>query len=239
MSRRYLFLAVMAAAAVASVARAYAGPEGDKPTLIVLRPAAAPVPALKYQLLPERRSLVAGNAALFYHRATEMSMQQQAADARGDKLTTGSLQSGTMIADWVTGPIASIPRDRVRRLLEANRNSLHEIELGARRRTCEWGFEQREETVDLLIEEIQQMRSLIWLVSLRARMAVLEGNIDGAMHWIQVGFARARHVSEGPLIIQSLVGVHVCQIMCRPLEDLIQAPVRQTFSGHWHTGRAR
>ncbi len=82
MSRRYLFLAVMAAAAVASDARAYAGPEGDKPTLIVLRPAAAPVPALKYQLLPERRSLVAGNAALFYHRATEMSMQQQARDAQ-------------------------------------------------------------------------------------------------------------------------------------------------------------
>ncbi len=129
-----------------------------------------------------------------------------------------------MIADWVNGSLSSIPRERVKRLLEANRNSLHEIELGARRRTCEWGFEQREETVDLLIEEIQQMRSLIWLVSLRARMAVLEGNIDGAMHWIQVGFAVGRHVSEGPLIIQALVGVHVCQIMCRPLEDLIQAP---------------
>ena len=130
MSRRDLFMGFMAVAAMASVTRVYAGPEGDKPTQIVLRPAAAPVPALKYQLLPERRSLEAGNAAIFYHRAIEMSMQQQAREARGDKAPDVSLKQGNTIADWVTGPIASIPRDRVKRLLEANRNSLREIELG-------------------------------------------------------------------------------------------------------------
>ena len=215
MSRRYVFLGFMAVAAIASVPRLYAGPEADKPTQIVLRPTAAPVPALKYQLLPERRSLVTGNAALFYHRAIEMSMQQQAREARGEKGADAGVKQTNNITDWVTGPIASIPRDRAKRLLDANRNSLREIEVGAQRRSCDWGFEQREEAVDLLIEEIQQIRSLVWLVSLRARMAVLEGKNDEALHWIQVGFAVGRHVSEGPLIIQALVGVHVCQIMCR------------------------
>ncbi len=224
MRRHYLFLGFMAVAAMASVTRVNAGPDGDKPTQIVLRPALAPVPALKYQLLPERRSLVAGNAALFYHRAIEMLIQRQARETPGEKAEDATLNGGKTIVEWVTGPLSSIPRDRVKRLLEANRNSLREIEMGARRQTCDWGFEQREETVDLLIEEIQQMRSLIWLVSLRARLAILEGNLDEAMHWIQAGFAVARHVSEGPLIIQALIGVHLCQVMCRPLEDLIQAP---------------
>ena len=39
---------------------------------IMLRPAAEPIPALKYRLLPERGALVPGNAAVFYHRAIEM-----------------------------------------------------------------------------------------------------------------------------------------------------------------------
>ena len=60
------------------VARVPAQEEAAKPTQIVLRPAAAPVPALKYQLLPERRTLVPGNAAIFYHRAIELMLEQYA-----------------------------------------------------------------------------------------------------------------------------------------------------------------
>jgi hypothetical protein len=76
----------------------------------------------------------------------------------------------------------------------------------------------------LLLEEIQQMRTLARLVALRARVAMLEGRFDDAFHWIQTGFAMARHASEGPLLIQSLVGAHITRLISRPLEDLIQAP---------------
>ena len=73
MSRRSVFLAWLAVAALASPSCAQGQERAAKPTQIVLRPAAEPVPALKYQLLPERRTLVPGNAAIFYHRAVEMS----------------------------------------------------------------------------------------------------------------------------------------------------------------------
>ena len=49
---------------------------------IVLRPAAEPIPALKYRLLPERSSLVPGNAAVFYHRAIEM-LEEAMAERHG------------------------------------------------------------------------------------------------------------------------------------------------------------
>jgi hypothetical protein len=224
MRGRYVLLGFLAVTAMASFTRLRAQQEAEKPTQIVLRPAGVPAPALKYQLLPERRTLVPGNAAIFYHRAIEMSMGRRAREQRGEKTADGSGKEWKAVVDWVKGPLSSIPRDRAKQLLEADRNSLAEIELGARHRSCDWGFGQREETVYLLIEEIQQMRSLVGLVSLRARMAILDGNIDQAMHWIQVGFAVARHVSEGPLVIQSLIGVSLCQVMCRALEDLIQAP---------------
>ena len=53
---------------------------------------------------------------------------------------------------------------------------------------------------------------------------MLEGHIDEAFHWIQTGFAMARHASQGPLLVQSLVSVNLSQSMCVPLEDLVQAP---------------
>ena len=55
-------------------------------------------------------------------------------------------------------------------------------------------------------------------------MAVLEGKNDEALHWIQVGSAVARHVSQGPTLIQSLVGISLSSVMTKPLEDLIQSP---------------
>ncbi len=119
MSRRYVLLGFMAAAAMASFTRVRAQEEAEKPTQIVLRPAAAPVPALKYQLLPERRTLVPGNAAIFYHRAIEMSMGRQAREQRGEKTADGSGKEWKGVVDWANGPLSSIPRDRVKRLLEA------------------------------------------------------------------------------------------------------------------------
>ena len=219
MSRRCAFVGWLAAAALVSSARANAQEGAVKPTPIVLRPAAAPVPALKYQLLPDHRTPAPGNAAIFYHRAIEMSLEQQSREQRARSRTEAN-----SIPDWVQGPLSAIPREPAKRLLEASRNALHEVELGARRPTCDWGFEQREQPVELLIGEIQQMRALIRLVSLRARLAVLDGHLDDAVHWIQTGFAMARHTSLGPVLIQSLIGVSMSQVMCIPLEDLIQAP---------------
>ena len=56
------------------------------------------------------------------------------------------------------------------------------------------------------------------------RLAILDGKTDEAMHWIETGLVMGRHVSQGPLVIQALVGVAIGRTMTRCLEDLIQAP---------------
>ena len=234
MSRRCAFVGWLAAAALVSSARANAQEGAVKPTPIVLRPAAAPVPALKYQLLPDHRTPAPGNAAIFYHRAIEMSLEQQSREQRARSRTEAELDPGL----GARSALSDSARP-AKRLLEASRNALHEVELGARRPTCDWGFEQREQPVELLIGEIQQMRALIRLVSLRARLAVLDGHLDDAVHWIQTGFAMARHTSLGPVLIQSLIGVSMSQVMCIPLEDLIQAPGAPSLYWALRTGIGR
>ncbi|MFI5460075.1 MAG: hypothetical protein ACHRXM_32045 [Isosphaerales bacterium] len=188
---------------------------------IVLRPAAEPVPALKYRILPERSTQIPGNAAIFYHRAILMFQDTRQRTRRAKESPATEEQAS---GQWITGPLNAIPHDQARQWLETYRSSLHETELGARRLTCNWEFDSRTEGIELMLPEMQEMRALGRLVALRARFAVLDGKIDEAVYWIQTGYAMARHVSEGPILIQSLVGVSLSELMAKVLEDLIQAP---------------
>ena len=74
------------------------------------------------------------------------------------------------------------------------------------------------------LPEIQEMRGLGRLMQLKARLAILDGKTDEAMHWIETGLVMGRHVSQGPLVIQALIGIAIDRTMTRCLEDLIQAP---------------
>jgi hypothetical protein len=197
--------------------------ENPPVTLIVLHPARVPVPALKYRLLPDRRNQVAGNAAVFYHRAIEQMLEIRDSEIARKKGPDNRTDEQAM-GDWINGPIAAIPMDRAREWLDRNHRVLSEAELGSRRSSCDWEFDSRPEGFDLVINEIQWMRSVARLVALRARVSIRENQLEDAFHWLQVGHAMGRHVSQGPILIQTLVGVATCSVMTLATEDLIQAP---------------
>lgn len=202
-------------------------PPDPPPTVIELRPAAEPVPALKYRLVPERRSLVPGNAAIFYHRAINMLKANPAWNTVKESQTPGAGTGRSEeqdVADWIDGPIARLPRDEAKTMLDRYQNVMKEIELGTMRADCDWEFDQRTEGIDLMLPEIQDTRSLARLVTLRTKLAILDGKIDEAMHWIETGLVLGRHAGKGPFVIQALVGVAIDSIMARCFEDLIQTP---------------
>ena len=116
---------------------------------------------------------------------------------------------------WLSCPIGEIQRDKARKYLEPFQNALKEVELGALRSTCDWEFDQRKEGMSLYLPEIQEMRGLGRLMQLKVRVAILDGKTDEAMHWIETGLAMGRHVSQGPLVIQALVGVAIGRTMTR------------------------
>ena len=196
------------------------------PLVIALRPAAEPVPALEYRLVPERRALIPGNAATFYHRGIQLVIQRRASDAAVAKPQGKPRQESAeeRIANWVSGSISEIPRDEAREKLGRYEAALREAELGAGRSACDWEFDRRTEGIALLLPEIQEMRQLARLVALRARLAILDGQVDEAMHWIGTGLVMGRHVGEGPTLIQALVGIAIENVMLRCLEELIQVP---------------
>lgn len=201
-------------------------PPASPPTTITLRPAAEPRPALKYRLVPERRALVPGNAAIFYHRAIQMVLEIRARSSGEAKPEPGARRESIdeRLSRWGSGPLDEFPRDEARTALEPFQRALNEIEVGAIRTSCNWEFDQRTEGINLMLPEIQEMRALARLVKVRARLEILDGKTDEAMHWIQVGLVMGRHVSQGPIAIQALVGVAIDSLMTGCLIDLIQAP---------------
>jgi hypothetical protein len=198
-------------------------------TSLTVRPASAPVPALKYRLAPPPRDLVPGNAAIFYHRA--ILMVKEARAARQAEESASPKDRDEAVYRWISGPLSEVHREEARKELRSFQNALHEVELGARRRDCDWEFDQRDEGYRLLLPDIQASRELARLVTLRARLAVLDGQTDEAIHWLQVGLTLGRHVGHGTIFIQDLVGLAITNQMMRPFEDLIQA--KGTPSLYW------
>ena len=199
----------------------------DAPVEVTLRPASAPVPALKYRLVPERRKLIHGNAAIFYHRAIQMVILdrgQRMATALSDPAQNRKAPDDE-ISRWTNTPLGDLPHKEIRELL-INRfgNVLNELEQGTLRDTCDWEFDQRTDGIWLLLSDLDESRTLARIVALRAQVAILDGKPDEAMHWIRTGMTLGRHVAQGPLLIQALIGVAIESRMKECLLEMIQSP---------------
>jgi hypothetical protein len=183
------------------------------PVRMTIHPQAEPVPALKYQLLPTPDDQQPGNAAVLYHRAILMRSQLRTEPEQDLKE-----------ADWLTAPVSELPRAEVRKAVAKYAAVLREIDLAAHRRQTDWQLEGRGEGPGLMLPEIQGMRSLATGLALKARLEIAEGQYDLAVRTLGNGFAMARQVSEGPLLLQPLVGFAIADLMLRQVQDLVQQP---------------
>jgi hypothetical protein len=201
-----LFLAVSTAAA-----------EGDVPSLpLVLYPAAAPSPAMKYPLLPELRDTIPGNAATHYRQAIK-NMKQDAPPGR---------DWYPAIDQWMAVSLKDFPKVEVSQFLKQCDTTFQEVDAGARSENCDWGLteELRKKGVATLLDDVQHMREIAALLQLRIRYEIAEGRFDRAIRALQTGFAVSRHVADSPTLIGALVGIAISMIVEKRLEEFIQQP---------------
>lgn len=188
-------------------------PPGVQPIRLALSSAAAPVPALKYRLLPELRDLKSGNAALLYYRAFAPEWQVQ----RHNPAVKKALEK------WLENSRQMPPKD-----LEWLHTAavLKQLDLGARRSHVDWEMVDplRQEGAFMLLGDIQGFRELMNLLAARARMETADGNFGRAILSLQTGYKLGRDVAEGPTLIQSLVGIAIASRMFEQTEEWIQAP---------------
>jgi hypothetical protein len=178
-----------------------------------LHPAAAPVPALKYTFLPELRDLKPGNAVFLYYRSFSPEWQYNV--KKPDFWKT--------VEKWQEDPAKAPPAELKFVLFD---HALKEIDLAARRTYCDWELLDRirKDGIGTLLPDIQSFRTSIILLKARARFEMLDKKLDQALYTLQTGFTFARHVSDGPTLIQSLVGNAMTAQMIEEVEQLIQQP---------------
>jgi hypothetical protein len=185
-----------------------------KPIKLTVHPAAEPSPALKYRLLPPLEEQAPGNSVLLYYRAYSPEWLSHRRDPEFYK----------KVEKWKQTPVKDLPRQELAWL--ETYKPLRELDLGARRAHCDWELlpRIRQDGISLLLPDMQGFRDFANLLALRARLEIAEGHPDEAVRTLQTGYALARDVGEAPLLITSLIGLAIANVMDEEVENLMQMP---------------
>jgi hypothetical protein len=180
---------------------------------LLVSPQGAPVPVLKYRLLPLSSELREGNAAPIYLR-----LAHERSDAERKSWTETP-------APWNLLSVDKVPVAEARKFLEDHRYLLHQLELGARRRTIEWDYTlDAGNPIGLLLPDLQWLRNYAPMLILQARVALARGDFPAAAHHLQTGFAFSRHVADGPTLIHKMIGFGLVGQFAGTVADFIERP---------------
>jgi hypothetical protein len=180
---------------------------------LTLRPAAAPVPALKYRLYPASTERKDGNAVPMYLR-----FAYERLDARKKQLREEPEK-------WNKLPLDKLPLAEVKKFLESYKYNFRQLELGARRKTADWNYSlDAGDPIGILLPDAQEMRMQAPLLVLKARVEIAEGRYADAIRTLETGFSFAQQINEGPFLINSLVGIAVASQFADCLLELMERP---------------
>ncbi len=216
--------AVLGSAVFGQASAAMAGnpsEEEQRTVQIVLYPAPEPRPALKYQLLPPFLERRPGNAAVWWNGIPGEREQFFAAfDKHLEKILA-----------WTEIPVGD-PREKAYREKELGKvihllrdGVFADMQRAAQFESCDWQLPIHEGNfIGILLPNVQHAREYARFLAARAHLEIAEGKYDQAVRTLQTGYAEARHVAQGPTIINSLVGVTIAGIMSYQVQQFIQQP---------------
>jgi hypothetical protein len=181
---------------------------------VELSPAVEPKPALQYRLRPAFIDLRPGNAAVYYGKVTAEQLNY-----------FGNRELWQKIDEWQGMPLDEL-RDAPNVENAVTSSPIFSfLKAAAHCETCDWQLPVREGNFYLmLLPEVQQTRQFGRMLTVRARLQIAKGDYAGALETLQVGFALARNVGDGPTVINALVGTAISNQLANQIETMIQQP---------------
>jgi len=174
---------------------------------MTLHPAKAPEAAQKYQLLPKAEQLTDADAAPLYEKAIQS--------------LPGNLQT-EKTSQWLKSPLDKLPCQQVQSTLQQFKPTLQLLEQAAKCKQCDWSYEYVDDETQS--QNLRGYRTLIFFLALQVRFQIAQGQYDKALYTMQTGFAMAKHLSNGPTIVDGFVGIGTGAFICRQLEQFVQRP---------------
>jgi hypothetical protein len=207
-------LAVVTAVLPKSSAQPAPQPKDGKLVITAsVSPAAVPIRALKYQLLPELRDQQPGNQVqafykcfmeqhTFYHDKNEVEKREK----------------------WSTAPLAELANEKA--LIGYGGAGLRQADYAARLEQVDWAVldQFKAEGINLLLPDVQQMRLLVVALKVRMRGEVARKEFDAAIRTAQTMFTLASTFNQHPTLVGQLVGVALAHATLDAVEELVQQP---------------
>jgi hypothetical protein len=200
MYRKLMLLAVCASLAIASVAQAEDNAPRERVIELTITPAGAPTPALKYPLLPPLPEQQPQDAVLIYARMFAMGFGPSPTNDVDREL----------LDKYLNAPLSEFSVKEARGLLERNVVRDGWLSNAAMCRDCSWQLPLGAKPFfAILLPELHPLRQQAWFLALKTKIQIAEGDADGAMESIRVGYSVARQVAAGPTLIHAMVGVSI------------------------------
>jgi hypothetical protein len=188
--------------------------QAPKSIKLLLTPAKPPTPALRYQLLPDARLTISGDAAVVYKQIIDLLAKKP--------LGASSL----VLSDLSQLPLNRLPKVELRKELAEHDEVFVLLDKAARCDRCDWGLLERlrQKGIGTLLPEIERMRYCAMLLEVKARLEMADGRLDQALIALRSGLALARNTGDAETLINFLVGVAITAIMERELDQFIALP---------------
>ncbi len=115
------------------------------------------------------------------------------------------------------------------------------MEIGSKRKQCDWQLEGRPEGIGLLVPDVQFYRRMASVIAVRARLQIAGGNYEAACETLQIGYAHAYHLCRGPTFIHVFVGLANARLLTVQLRNADAAAGRAEFilESHAHAKTVR
>lgn len=180
---------------------------------LLLAASAEPTPCLRYQLLPDMLDQRLGNA--YPQMLTTVQLVDQA--FKGEDFANAHHEAKY----WLKRAAGQIERERIDILTRLCKHALGYADVAARCRWSTWDIPFEEVGVQTAMPDFQKLRFVTRVLALQVRLAVADGDFDGALHRLQTAVALAHAYGRGPTLINKLVAVANLDIAFREVEEWI------------------
>ncbi len=171
---------------------------------LTIRPQKVSAEAGKYVLLPPAASLTEGDAVPLYEKAIEALPGK----AVGDQ-----------IQQWLKMPVGQLPLDQVEKALMPYGESFKCVTQAIQCRECKWPAW----TPGAPVANLEEYRRLGLAIRLWARHETAKKNYEGAVVALRTGLAMGRHLTQGPALMQLMVGNALAALMGAEIGEFVQA----------------
>lgn len=200
--------------AMFSTVECQAQEEGPPEIVLTVSPAAEPVPALKYLLMPDPTELRPGNAATLYYKAMVFEGPDPYDSDERDK-----------IVRWLDTPVKDLPLGEVEQTVSffSRGYSYRDTREAAYQEYCVWADPIEEFGMSTLLPEVQRLRGVGRFLGLKCRLEIAQHKYGDAIETLKAGYALARNMANGESLVHVLVGLAIQSTMDAQAAELIAA----------------